>query len=150
MQPLSTPWLYTLCDLWLWRQKDPKQWTISDHPEANADTCQGLLCKAETAQVSKGLLTPSTTWDRRVGPGSREVAFSSIVSEWINPSGPEKLTWGQLWCLSICGTVSYGPTSSWDPLTSAVPSASSVLGLSKLIMAVSASVAQFGCLCSPD
>lgn len=117
---------------------------------ANANTCQGLLCKAVTAQVSKGLLTPSTTWDRRVGPGSREVAFSTFVSEWINPSGPAKLTWGQLWFLSICDTVSYGPTSSWDPLISTLPSASSVLGLSKLIMSVSASAAHFGHLCSPD
>lgn len=85
-----------LCDLWLWRRSTPNSgqflitlWVTG----ADANTCQGLLCKA---QVSEGLLTPSTTWDRRAGPGSGEVAFSSVVSERINPSGSEKLTWGQL------------------------------------------------------
>lgn len=58
---------------------------------ADAKTCQGLLCRAEPAQACKGLLRPNNAWDGWAG--SSEVLFSSLVSEWINPSGPELL-----WC----------------------------------------------------
>jgi len=85
--------------LWLWRQKHLKEQTISDHPVGDRGWCQGLLGllrRAEPAPVCRGLSTPSAAWDGQAGPGSSEVAFSSLVSELINPSGLELLMWGQL------------------------------------------------------
>lgn len=112
---------------------------------ADAKTCQGLLCRPEPAQACKGLLRPNNAWDGWAGPGSSEVLFSSLVSERINPSGPELLWCGASSDVSpSVAQLTCSPNSSWDPLTSTIPSAASALGQKKLLITVYACLDKFG------